>query len=312
MILKRIGRIGRLLLWLAAIPVVAAGATLASLFAFFPRTALPEQGIFEATPERLERGRYLVEHVADCFDCHSERDWRFYSGPVVEGTKGQGAMLTFLGFDKHSANITPHGIGKWSDGEIARAITSGVDRKGRALSPMMPYDTFSSLSRADLHAIVTYLRTLPPVVRDAPARGDPLLLTLLGRTLPRPVEPGPGPDSADSVEHGRYLVTIAECNYCHKLDFSGGASFRPPGGPVVVSPNITPSTSGIGAMSRDSFIGRFKAFSAPEVRATPLSAHAKNTVMPWLRYSGMTEEDLGAIFDFLRTVPPIDSIPLKE
>lgn len=302
-------RLGRLLLRIAVIAVAVCGAALASLFAFFPRAAQPEQGVFEPTPERLARGRYLVEHVTDCLDCHSERDWSRYSGPIMEDTKGQGAKLVHLGSATRSANITPYGIGYWTDGDIARAIASGVSRDGRALSPMMPYDVYASLSREDLQSIVVHLRTFQPIRRDSPPAGDPLLVTLLGRMLPSPADPQAGPDPSDSVAYGRYLVTIAECGYCHRADFSGGVAFRPLGGPPVSSANITPRPKGLGMMTREGFIGAFKSFAAPEVRETPVPPGGRNTVMPWIRYSGMTEADLGAIFDFLRSMPPIEPKP---
>ena len=296
----------RVLVGLVAVLIVIFGAGLGALFLFFPRTSPPASGRFERTPERLERGRYLVEHVTDCLDCHSERDWRRYSGPIVAGTRGRGAKLTFLGSATHSANITPHGIGDWTDGEIARAISAGVGKDGRPVSPMMPYDTYAKLSRTDLEAIVVHLRTLPAIAHDPPPGVEPLLESLLGRLLPHPADPAPEPDRSSSPEYGRYLVTIAECDYCHRLDFSGGASFEPPGSPKIVSGNITPSAAGIGATSRDEFIGRFKAFAAPEVLEAPVPPGAENTVMPWVRYAGMTEEDLGAIWDYLQTVPPVE------
>ena len=64
-----------------------------------------------------------------------------------------------------SANITAHptaGIGAWTDDEIRRAITQGISRGGRRLQPPMPFSYYARLSRADLDAIVAYLRTVPP------------------------------------------------------------------------------------------------------------------------------------------------------
>ena len=300
-------RLKRALLRLVAVLLLTVAAGLAVLFMLFPRTSPPDAGHFERTAERLERGRYLVEHVTDCLDCHSERDWRRYSGPIVAGTRGRGAKLSFLGFGTHSANITPYGIGDWTDGEIARAITSGVDWDGQPLSPMMPYDTYSKLSRPDLEAVVVYLRTLPAIRHDPPPGRKPLVESILGRLLPHPADAAPEPDRSNTQEYGRYLVTIAECDYCHRLDFAGGATFEPPGSPKIASGNITPSAAGLGATSRDEFIGRFKAFAAPEVGEAPVPPGANNTVMPWIRYSGMAEEDLGAIWDYLQTIPPVEA-----
>src|SRR5258708_28225206 len=88
----------------------------------------------EATPERLARGQYLVEHVSDCLGCHSDHVIKF-GVPVKPGTEGVGGYI----FDKNigfpgvvaAQNITCDaevGLGKWSDGQISRAFRQGVDR----------------------------------------------------------------------------------------------------------------------------------------------------------------------------------------
>jgi hypothetical protein len=86
----------------------------------------------QSTPERIERGKYLANHVLICMDCHSTRNFNELSGPLVAGTLGKGGELfdTSMGFPGiyYSANITPAGIGDWTDGEIFRAITTGVRR----------------------------------------------------------------------------------------------------------------------------------------------------------------------------------------
>jgi hypothetical protein len=66
-----------------------------------------------------------------------------------------------------SANITPDpetGIGNWTDDEIKRAMTKGISKDGRRLSPPMPYSFFANMTKEDLDAVVAYLRTVPPVV----------------------------------------------------------------------------------------------------------------------------------------------------
>jgi mono/diheme cytochrome c family protein len=115
-----------------------------------------------------ERGRYLF-NIASCAICHRARG---------EG----GAMLSWRPFGTlYSRNLTRHpvhGLGKWTDAEIARAIRSGVSRNGRALHWQgMPWDMFSNLEEEDVRALVSYLRMLPPVdfrVNDPlpPSSGD--------------------------------------------------------------------------------------------------------------------------------------------
>jgi len=289
---------------LLSILVLVAGAITFVLLAF--PTSQPAQSLeIELTDARSARGRYLVEHVANCLDCHSERNWDFYGGPVVAGTEGQGAQLKVLRPQIQSANITPAALGDWTDGEIVRAIASGIGRDGRALHPFMPYDTYAQLMEEDLHAIVAYLRGLPPIANSVPRPDDGLLIGLVGRILPRPYEPPPTLQPGVTAEYGRYLAEIAECSFCHGSDYSGGRMFRIPGTDQEwPSENLTPDPSNrIGAWERENFVGVFKSFAPPEGREIP--GDEINTVMPWSRFSGMTDEDLGAIYEYLRTIPPV-------
>lgn len=62
------------------------------------KTALPNVGdapdlTITSTPELLERGSYLANHVTVCMDCHSGRDWSKFSGPLIPGTLGQGGEI---------------------------------------------------------------------------------------------------------------------------------------------------------------------------------------------------------------------------
>src|SRR5690606_35010597 len=122
-------------------------------------------------------------------------------------------------------------------------------------------------------------------------------------TTPRPGE----------AAYGEYLAEVAGCRFCHTqqengkevpgVAFAGGLELAFEAG-VVVSANITPDPlTGIGGWTREAFVARFKAF-ADEVPA--VADGDPNTVMPWSLYAGMTEEDLGAIYDYLRTVPPVE------
>ncbi len=45
---------------------------------------------FEATPQRLARGKYLVDGVMGCFSCHTDQDWSKSGAPPVAGKEGSG------------------------------------------------------------------------------------------------------------------------------------------------------------------------------------------------------------------------------
>jgi mono/diheme cytochrome c family protein len=299
-----------------------AGAGAGYLYLAFPIMAEPAKGELVTTDSSLERGAYLAEHVAVCVDCHSERDWSQFSGPVVQGTFGKGGER--FGHDHglpgeiYASNITPHQVGSWSDGELARAITSGVTPDGRALFPLMNYPAYAKLCRQDLEAIVGYVRALPTQQHDVPRSTLDFPLNLIVRTMPTPATPVEEcPSSSDSVKHGQYLVNMAGCQDCHtprnghELDverlFAGGNDM-PINGIVVTTKNITPDASGIGGWSREAFIKRFANY-----RELTNLHHVEpgelQTPMPWSQYAGMTDQDLGSIYDYLRTVKPVQTAP---
>lgn len=302
----------------------AAGAALAWLALRSPEQRPPSAEKIEATPERLARGEYLTLHVTDCLGCHSDFHFDRFAVPIKAGTEGQGGFP----FDKglgvpglvQAQNITPDpetGIGRWTDGEVLRAMREGVDRDGRALFPMMPYPALREMSDEDARATVAYLRTLKPIRHAVTPKRLDFPVNLLVKFSPKPVTgPIATPSAKDGLAYGKYLVTIGGCGICHTpidgkgrpipgMEFSGGFPFPGPWG-LVVSANLTPDPDNyMGQASRDEFIGRFKSFAGLDGANAPVAPPGRNTVMAWPRFAGMTSEDLGAIYDYLKTVRPI-------
>ena len=317
-------RVLKVLGWILAGLVLAAGGGLAWLALRSPDRRPASADKIEVTPERLARGDYLVHHVSDCLGCHSDFHSDRFALPLKVGTEGQGG----LEFDKklgvpgvvQAQNITQDpvtGLGSWTDGEILRAIREGVDRKGKALFPMMPYEFFHSMSDEDAYSIVAYLRTIKPVSHAVAKRQLDFPVNLLIKFAPKPITGSVrSPDPKDRVAYGQYLVTVGVCRMCHTphdekgqliagMDFSGGWEMPGPWGRVV-SANITPDADNyMGQASREEFIGRFKSLEGLDGENAPVAPPGKNTVMAWPRYAGMTREDLGAIYDYLKTVQPI-------
>lgn len=271
-----------------------------------------------ATPETITRGEYLANHVTVCMDCHSKRDFQYYSGPIMPGTLGQGGeeMQESIG-TLRVPNITPAALGNWTDGEIARAITSGVDKNGDPLFPMMPYPIYGELAEEDVHAIVAYLRTLQPIQNEVARTQLNFPMNLIVRTIPKPYTPKTRPPVSDTLAYGKYLSTVSGCHFCHtavddkgqalpNMDFAGGQEFKFPDGKAVRAANITPEMdTGIGAWDRAYFVGRFKEYADSAAAHIPVPQGGDNTVMPWTLYAGMAEGDLNAIYSYLRTVKPV-------
>ncbi len=268
------------------------------------------------TQKRIDRGSYLVNHVAVCLPCHSQRDWSVFSGPVVPGTEGMGGQKFEEGVPGtiYAGNITPAGIGEWTNGEVLRAVTTGVTKDNRVLFPLMPYPEYHQLGMEDVYSIISYIRTLKPIVNEVPLSSIDFPMNFIVKTIPsEKYIPITSVDESKTVEYGKYLVTIAGCRSCHTpmdkgqfvedLDFSGGTSFTV-NRSTTESANITPDIeTGIGRWTKEDFLSRFKQYENKVINVKPGEF---NTPMPWTLYAGMTEKDLSAIYDYLKTVPPVN------
>ena len=262
---------------------------------------------FEPTPERMRRGEYLVHGVIPSMECHSKYDEKA-NPPVLLSKEGAGAALFEEGrFRLVAPNITSDpetGLGKWSDDAIARAIREGIADDGHALFPVMPYELFRHMSDEDLASVVVFLRSLPPAHSELPPTKIPFLFTRLIQAVPQPVtEPVPEPDVSSPAKYGTYLATMGTCSDCHTplnpkfqpipgMELAGGNLIA-----TVASANLTPDASGIGYYDEALFI---QAMRTGSVRARKLSP-----AMPWWAFRNMTDNDLKAVFAYLRTLKPV-------
>ncbi|HEY9197020.1 MAG TPA: cytochrome C, partial [Mucilaginibacter sp.] len=148
--------------------VVIAGVSYVVLA--LPDVGEPENIKVDATPRRIERGKYLANNIALCMDCHSTRDWSKFAGPMVVGTDGGGGekFTAAAGFpgEVEVPNITPYHLANWTDGELFRAITTGVKKDGSAIFPLMPWPYYSKMDREDVYSIIAYVRSLKPIKKD--------------------------------------------------------------------------------------------------------------------------------------------------
>ncbi len=266
---------------------------------------------FEPSAARLDRGRYIVEGPAHCFQCHSEVDWENPGAQPKKGKKGAGTPFAEDGMGwLYAPNITPDvetGAGSWSNEQLARAIREGIGHDGRRMFPMMPYMNFRSMSDEDLASVIVYLRSIEPVRNAVPKTVLPEPVKGL---LP-PHEPitaaVAGPDMSNPVARGQYLVTLGNCQSCHtpmrkdgqfitEMAFAGGMRFSGPWGEVT-SANITPDPSGISYYDEELFV--------KTLRTGHVGSRKLNSIMPWGYFRNMTDEDLKAIFAYLKTVKPV-------
>jgi len=297
--------------------LIAFGTGLYVNFAMPNVGAAPEL-IVKKNSAQVERGKYLANHVTVCIDCHSKRDWTSFSGPVIAGTEGGGGEV----FDQnagfpgtiYSTNLTPARLASWTDGEIYRAVTSGVNKEGHALFPLMGYKRFGKMSKGDVESVIAYIRTLRPVENQLPKTQLDFPVSLLNKLSPQTANHQDIPSPSNTIAYGAYLVNAAGCVDCHSqqdkgeiisgTEFAGGMEFKQPAG-IIRSPNITKDKTGIGSWTKELFVTKFRAFADKNYTPAKLKPDQLNTPMPWIMYGGMTEEDLGAIYTYLNSLDPI-------
>jgi mono/diheme cytochrome c family protein len=138
-------------------------------------TALLAASSALAADSQVERGKYLVT-ISGCNDCHTPG--YFLGKPDFSRTlAGSEVGFTIPGLGAFvGRNLTPDketGLGNWTDDQIISAFTAGVRPDGRRLAAIMPWKELAHLTSDDAHAIVDYLRSLPPIKNPVPGPFGP-------------------------------------------------------------------------------------------------------------------------------------------
>lgn len=259
---------------------------------------------FAQNDARLARGKYLVESVVACGNCHSARDSK--GEPDFSRGLSGGMVFNAPPFKAVAPNITPDpetGIGKWTDAQLAKAIREGVKPDGSVIGPPMPIEMYRHLSDDDLAAIVAYIKAQPPV-KHAMAEST--------YNIPLPPNYGPAvkhiqaPPSAKTVKYGEYLANIGHCMECHtprdktgrlmttRLG-AGGEIFKGPWG-TSISRNLTADESGLKNWT--------DAQIATAIRGTDRSGAHLKPPMAFAWYTHINDKDMAALIAYLRTLKP--------
>jgi mono/diheme cytochrome c family protein len=162
------------------------------------------------------------------------------------------------------------------------------------------------MSDEDLASVIVYLRSIEPARNVLPTTAIPERVKPFLPPHQPVIEPVLQPEVSNPVARGKYLVALASCASCHTpvkqgvlntdLSFAGGMSFKGPWGEVN-SANITPDPSGISYYDEALFI--------TTLRTGHVGARKLKPIMPWGYFQNMTDDDLKAIFAYLRTLQPI-------
>jgi mono/diheme cytochrome c family protein len=271
-------------------------------------TQIPLPPVPPAVSTGTARGELIVRNAGVCGGCHAAG--RDPDGPLSGGKEFRDWRIGVA----RASNLTPDdatGLGSWSDAEIVRALRNGVRKDGRLLAPVMPYEWLHEMSDDDAFAVARYLKSLPPVHNEV--RQSPNFVLELGKILflrPLPAMSVTAPPPGPTAEYGRYLSQHAAlCAECHtprtgirsqpdKRRLFAGMP-RPPKDFPANPSNLTPDpTTGIGNWTEADFLQTLR-------RGVNPAGQSLHPFMPWKQNGRMSDDDLRAIYRFLRTLPPI-------
>ena len=240
----------------------------------------------------LDHGAYLYVSRG-CAECH--------------GADGAGkVVIDDGGFLVKAPQIAP-GEGSvtasYKPEDWVRTIRHGVKPNGEPTF-VMPSEDFNRLTDADVGAIVSYVRSLPAVAGTSSEFRVPVVVRFLyaagmikdaAEKIDHSLPPAQPFASNDEIAHGAYVA--AACKGCHNEFLSGGTI---PGAPPTWPPaaNLTPGLDSV--MPRypnaEALATMFRSGKRPD-------GSAINSAMPFGTLSQISDEDISALYSFLRTVP---------
>jgi mono/diheme cytochrome c family protein len=276
---------------LAAVAAIATSSvsalTIAGMVKQHTRSAPVPYLKIEATPERIARGKAVVEGF--CSGCHLKND-------ILGGGRDLGEDFPVHVGSFVASNLTPAGPLKyWSDGEIFRAIRNGIDADGRWLT-VMSYTDAGRLSDDDTEAVIAYIRSLPAAgaqTPNPPDRFNPLGVAMLGAgMLPsgKPVVTShvSAPPKGPTIQFGEYILSYQDCRECHGKDLSGGV-------PGQIGP-LGPDLNVIKGWKLAEFIATMRTGIDP-------NGHELGEQMPWRPVGRMDDDELAAVYEYLTHLP---------
>ena len=275
-------------LMLAAVFSVVVGAR----HALAPRD-LPSPAPLSLAGASVERGRHIAASFGACLECHGADlggGKRFFRGPM-------GTLV--------ATNLTrgAGGVGSaYSDTDFERALRAGVRPDGAGLL-IMPSVAFAHMSDQDVRDVVAFIRSVPPVDRQTPRRVVGPVAAILLATGKILAEPDRIDEAAThlattpagpTAQHGEYIARVGGCAECHGANFAGGHYEGTPKDPPAS--NITPAA--IGSWSQADFNRAMREGRDPK-------GHVLNTFMPWTSYGQLSDDELAALWTYLRTIAPV-------
>lgn len=266
-----------------------------------------------STPESVERGKKLT--LTLCAGCHRDPE----TGKLT-GTRMKDAPAEFgLIYSKNITQDPEYGIGNWTPAELMYLLRTGIRPDGQYLPPYMA--KLPLMADEDMHAIISFLKSDDPMVAavNTPDQESEvsfltkLLCNVAWKPFALPEQPIPMPDTTDEIAWGKYLAQNLDCYSCHSADFKTNNFLQPEqsvgyfgggnptlnlDGEVVLTSNLTPHETGIGGWTEEQFI---LAVKSGIVEGRPKLRY------PMAPYALLSDEEVLAIFAYLKTIPPIEN-----
>ena len=262
----------------------------------------------------IARGTKMA--VLMCMQCHQGKNTRVLEGGKMEDMDPAMGTVWIPNITKHPEK----GIGKYTDGELAYLLRTGIKKNGDYAPPWMP--KFSKMSDEDLHDIIAFLRSDHPAVRPSekenqeskPSFLTKVLTRVAFKPFPYPEQKIDAPPLSDKVAYGEYLANnVYQCFSCHSADFTSNDDYEPANskgfygggnhlkdvdGNPIPSSNLTMSMEkGIGKWSEADFVKAVKWGTRPD--GSPV-------MYPMNKFTILEDEEVKAIWAYLKTVPVIE------
>jgi len=272
---------------LSAVVACVALITVNGLFKLHARSAPAPLTNVAGTAEQIQRGKAISDGF--CSACHSK------SGTLTGGLDiGEHFPMPIGSFV--SSNLTPAGrLSRWRDADIFRAIRNSVDADGRWLI-IMSYTNAGKLSDEDIRAVIAYVRSVPLAAKaneDPPDHLNLLGIAMLGAGLlptGSPVSIGPitAPPASPTSRYGEYILSYQDCRACHGAKLTGGV-------PGQLGP-LGPDLNLVKGWKLEEFVATMRTGIDP-------SGHEISKEMPWQPIGRMSDEELGAVYEYLTHLP---------
>jgi len=262
-----------------------------------------EDVVVPTDADAVARGKRFVNVIAKCTDCHGAN---LQGMLLVDDPKF--ARLASANLTSGKGGVAPR---YKTDKDWVRAIRHGVRPDGKALI-FMPSNEYYYLSDQDLGDVIAYLKSLPPQdnVLPTPVMGPIARSLYITNVLPllaaekidhdaaRPADVAPSRDAA----YGKYLARVGGCQGCHKENLAGGKDpAAPPTAPWPA--NLTPGGD-LGKWTEQDFFRALRTGRRPDGRVL-------DSFMPWSLTAQMTDDEIHAVWEYLKTVPAVKTVAKK-